>query len=190
LVIGDWPPARSFEYACVLSVTGVWGLGVTVGRLKPGTLMNQQARQLIERFATFADLCESIAEGLSTRVAGDAIARQLVRCSSSAGAHYSEACDAESRKDFIHKLSIAVKELRESDYWLRRCNRRSTAAIQAAPAECNELTAILVASIRTALASSSAKPAIGQAGRQHDFPRRRSANRVITNRAIANRVIG
>lgn len=47
------------------------------------------------------------------------IANQLVRCSSSPGAMYEEAHGAESKADFIHKLSVGLKELRESHYWLR-----------------------------------------------------------------------
>ncbi len=37
----------------------------------------------------------------------------------SSGANYEEACGAESRRDFIHKLQITLKELKESFYWLR-----------------------------------------------------------------------
>ena len=47
------------------------------------------------------------------------MAGQLFRSGTSAGANYEEACGAESRADFIHKLQIALKELRESHYWLR-----------------------------------------------------------------------
>ena len=46
--------------------------------------------------------------------------RQLDRAASSVGALVEEAQGAESRKDFVHKLSIAQKEARESFYWLRR----------------------------------------------------------------------
>ena len=51
------------------------------------------------------------------------IANQLVRCSSSPGAMYEEAHGAESKADFIHKLSVGLKELRESHYWLRLTDR-------------------------------------------------------------------
>ena len=47
------------------------------------------------------------------------IARQLVRAATGGGANYEEARGAESRADFIHKVGIANKELRESLYWLR-----------------------------------------------------------------------
>ena len=50
---------------------------------------------------------------------GNQIADQLVRSGTSPGTNYEEACDAASRKDFIHKMSIALKELRESYFWLR-----------------------------------------------------------------------
>src|SRR6476660_7472518 len=47
------------------------------------------------------------------------IAGQLVRCSTSPGATYEEAHGAESKADFVHKLSLGLKELREAHYWLR-----------------------------------------------------------------------
>ena len=44
---------------------------------------------------------------------------QIQRSGTSIGANYSEACDAESKADFIHKLTIAQKEAHETIYWLR-----------------------------------------------------------------------
>lgn len=44
---------------------------------------------------------------------------QLQRAGTSIGANYSEACDAESRADFVHKLNIALKEANETIYWLK-----------------------------------------------------------------------
>jgi four helix bundle protein len=46
------------------------------------------------------------------------IALQVSRSSTSAGANYEEACGAQSRADFIHKLHLTYKELRETRYWL------------------------------------------------------------------------
>lgn len=48
-----------------------------------------------------------------------AVINQLLRSGTSAGANYEEACGAESRADFVHKLHITYKELRETNYWLR-----------------------------------------------------------------------
>lgn len=45
--------------------------------------------------------------------------RQLVRAATSIGANYCEADDAESRKDFLHKIGLCKKEARETQYWLR-----------------------------------------------------------------------
>ena len=44
---------------------------------------------------------------------------QIQRSGTSIGANYSEACDAESKADFVHKLGIAQKEANETMYWLR-----------------------------------------------------------------------
>ena len=44
---------------------------------------------------------------------------QIQRSGTSIGANYSEACDAESKADFVHKLTIALKEANETVYWLR-----------------------------------------------------------------------
>jgi len=47
------------------------------------------------------------------------LASQILRSGTSIGANVTEAQDAQSRKDFIAKLSIALKEARESLYWIR-----------------------------------------------------------------------
>jgi len=47
------------------------------------------------------------------------ISKQLLRCGTSIGANVEEAIAAQSRKDFISKMSIASKEARETKYWLR-----------------------------------------------------------------------
>lgn len=47
------------------------------------------------------------------------LSKQLLRSGTSIGANVNEALSAESKKDFIHKLSISLKEARESEYWLR-----------------------------------------------------------------------
>lgn len=47
------------------------------------------------------------------------ISKQLLKCGTSIGANVEEAIAAQSRKDFVSKMSIASKEARETDYWLR-----------------------------------------------------------------------
>lgn len=46
------------------------------------------------------------------------ISKQLIRCGTAIGALVREAEQAESKKDFIHKLSISLKEANETEYWL------------------------------------------------------------------------
>jgi four helix bundle protein len=74
---------------------------------------------LSDRLESFAaDVIKGVPR-ISRSFAGRHIAMQLIRSSTSAGANYEEACGAESRQDFIHKLQIVLKELKESLFWLR-----------------------------------------------------------------------
>ena len=84
---------------------------------------------------------------------GAHVAGQLVRCCTAPVANYAEALGAESRRDFIHKMKLGLKELRESQTWLRYSQRMRLARsdeIEPNLQECDELIAIFVASIRTA----------------------------------------
>lgn len=53
------------------------------------------------------------------------LSKQLLRCGTSIGANVHEAVASEFKKDFIHKLGIALKEARETSYWLRLLNDSS-----------------------------------------------------------------
>jgi four helix bundle protein len=79
------------------------------------------------------------------------LARQLLRAGTSIGANLEEAKTAQSRRDLIARFSIALKEARETSYWLRLLSATSlapTALIDAPLAEANELIAILTTSVR------------------------------------------
>lgn len=69
---------------------------------------------LDERLINFAVSVIEVAESLPDTIAGRYISSQLIRCGTSPALHYGEAQGAESRKDFIHKLKIGLKELREA----------------------------------------------------------------------------
>ena len=56
---------------------------------------------------------------LSNSYSGKHVYGQLFRSGTSAGANFEESIGAESKADFIHKTQIVLKELRESNYWLR-----------------------------------------------------------------------
>ena len=80
------------------------------------------------------------------------IAFQLIRSSTSPSANYAEARAAESRRDFIHKMQICLKEFRETGVWLEYLSELAEdgADRSAICRECEELTAIFVTSLRTA----------------------------------------
>jgi four helix bundle protein len=78
-----------------------------------------------ERFLDFADRVVSVVEALPETRVGRRIADQLRRSGTSPLGNYEEACAAESRRDFVHKLRVCLKEVRESRAWLRLTARRN-----------------------------------------------------------------
>lgn len=108
---------------------------------------------LEERLINFAVIIISIVESLPISKAGNHIANQLIRSGTSPAPNYGEAQSAESRKDFIHKMKISLKELRETLIWLKIIERKrmvAPAQVQSAIAETNELVSIFVRSTKTA----------------------------------------
>jgi four helix bundle protein len=83
---------------------------------------------------------------------GRHFAGQLVRSATAPAAHYAEACSAESRKDFIHTMQVALRELREAAIWIRFVQElgRQTNDNTRLAKECGELVAIVIASVNTA----------------------------------------
>ena len=59
---------------------------------------------------------------LSTEKREFVLSKQLLKSGTSIGANINEAISSESKKDFVHKLGIALKEARETSYWLRLLN--------------------------------------------------------------------
>jgi four helix bundle protein len=106
--------------------------------------------RLLEFAANIVELTESLP---NTR-AGNHIAGQLLRCGTSALSNHGEVEAAESRRDFLHKLRICLKELRETQRWLRLVGRVNKLGMPANFIVClnevEELIRIFVASIRTA----------------------------------------
>jgi four helix bundle protein len=108
---------------------------------------------LEDRLLDFAVAVVELTDDLPSTRAGNHIAGQLLRCGTSPYGHHGEVESAESRKDFIHKLKVCLKELRETRRWLRLVSRlkkmnrdpRSVACL----AEAEELIRIFVASVRT-----------------------------------------
>lgn len=106
------------------------------------------------RLIEFAVIVIQISEILFKSPAGNHISGQVVRSGTSPALHYGEAQSAESRNDFIHKLKVLLKELRETLVALKIIKRVPLAnnmdIVEQAILECNELIAIFVKSIETA----------------------------------------
>jgi four helix bundle protein len=75
--------------------------------------------QMSERLLEFAVRIIKIESQLYKSYAGRHVYGQLFRSGSSSGANYEESVAAQSKADFIHKTQIVLKEMRESNYWLR-----------------------------------------------------------------------
>lgn len=82
------------------------------------------------------------------------LVRQLVRSATACNLNYAEACGAESNRDFVHKLRITLKELKETNENLATLSATASEALAAKASElrseCEELSAIVGASMRTA----------------------------------------
>jgi four helix bundle protein len=106
---------------------------------------------LQERLLTFGtEVCKFVAR-LPSDLVSSHIAGQIVRSGTSPTANYAEARVAESRRDFVHKMRICLKELRETRVWFELLLRLDASpSIRNLAGECDELTAIFVTSINTA----------------------------------------
>jgi four helix bundle protein len=107
------------------------------------------AQRLIEFSARIGKAVDALPD---TRL-GRHIAGQLVRCGTAAAPNYAEARGSESKKDFVHKLGICQKELRESQCWLElivRADLLPESRLSPLLDESDQLIAILVKSIATA----------------------------------------
>ncbi len=94
-----------------------------------------------------------MADALRKTPAGKHISRQLLRSGTSPAPNYAEARGAESDADFVHKLKIALKELNETNVWLRmivRSGLKKPELIEELIDENQQLCRILNASVKTA----------------------------------------
>ena len=121
---------------------------------KSSRLHTRPAYQLEERLIMFAVNVTNLAEKLPPTKTGNHVAGQLIRSSTSPAPNYGEAQSAESRRDFIHKIKVCLKELREVNVWLRFVVHKrmigTDSQIQDLLKESDELIAIFVKSVATA----------------------------------------
>jgi four helix bundle protein len=121
--------------------------------------MGKTVFDLEDRLINFSVTIIRTTESLPKTRVGNHIGGQLVRCGTSAPANYGEAQSAESRADFIHKMKICLKELREVRVWLMIIERsnlmKAASELKAIIGENNELISIFVSSVRTAKEKST-----------------------------------
>ncbi|MBW1725075.1 MAG: four helix bundle protein [Deltaproteobacteria bacterium] len=116
---------------------------------------------LEERLIDFAVRIIRTAESLPKTKIGNHISGQLIRCGTSPAPNYGEAQSAESLADFIHKMKICLKELRETRVWLLMIVRtnllKPASKLEPLIDENNELISIFVKSVNTAKKNRSRK---------------------------------
>ena len=112
---------------------------------------------LEERLIKFAVLIIEITEGMPITLAGKHLAGQMVRSGTSPALNYGEATSAESRKDFVLKIKIVLKELKETRVALKIVKisemHPNKEILEFAVNESNELIAIFITSVNTALSN-------------------------------------
>lgn len=112
-------------------------------------------RLFLERLLKFAVVIIKLANKMPKTPAGFAIATQLIKAGTSVGANVEEAQDGSSLKDFIQKLNIALREARESKYWLKVIEASellSSGEVKKEIIECGEIIAILTSSVKSSKA--------------------------------------
>jgi four helix bundle protein len=108
---------------------------------------------LEDRLLDFSARIIRLVDALPNTRAANHVAGQLLRCGTSPYGNHGEVEAAESRRDFVHKLRICLKELKESRRWLRLLQKAGLVPerkIAAILGETEELIKIFFASVRTA----------------------------------------
>ena len=108
---------------------------------------------LEDRLIDFAARCIKVSDALPSTKAGEHLSGQLCRSGTSPALNYGEAQGAESRKDFIHKMKICLKELRETIVCLKimiKAKLIGAESLQLLVEEADELISIFVTSVNTA----------------------------------------
>lgn len=120
-------------------------------------IMKDRVFDLEDRLITFAVRVIHVAESLPRTPVGNHIRGQLSRSGTSSAPNYGEAQSAESRTDFVHKLKIVLKELRETRVWLLMIVRagliKPASTLNPLIQETDELISIFVKSVQTTLKS-------------------------------------
>ncbi len=120
--------------------------------------MEQKKYDLEDRLVRFACICLDICDILPLSKAGQNLNFQLSKSGTAPALNYGEAQAAESPADFIHKIKLVLKEIRETRINLRIINEKPLVIndkVTNALKECNELMAIFLKSVETAKSNNS-----------------------------------
>jgi len=123
--------------------------------------MGTAPRNIQDRTFEFGVRIIRLVDRLPRTIAGMKIGQQLIESGTSVGANMQEADAAESKKDFVHKTGIALKEAQESHYWLRLIDATlfpNDAEVTALNREAYELSRVLGAIKRSAQQAKTRKP--------------------------------
>ncbi len=108
---------------------------------------------ILERLTQLAVDTITVCDRLPATAAGKHIADQLLRSGTAAASNYAEARGGESKRDFVHKLGLVLKELKETSVWLDILNRKLVvlpSELAGIRDEVEQLCRIIGASLRTA----------------------------------------
>jgi four helix bundle protein len=117
-------------------------------------------KRLKERTREFALRTVRLYAALPKSTVAQVLGKQLLRSGTSVGAHYREGTRSRSNAEFVSKLEGALQELEESRYWLELLEAERlvpAAVLTPLVQETDELTAMIIASVRTVKARASAK---------------------------------
>lgn len=112
-----------------------------------------KGQDIQERLIKFAARIITVCDALPDSKTGKHLAGQMLRSGTSPAPNYGEARAAESTKDFIHKLKVALKELNETEVWLKiiiESKLLTKEKLTGVTDECTQLARILSASVKTA----------------------------------------
>ena len=111
-------------------------------------------KELEDRLVALSVNIEKLCRGMDKSYMSDHLMTQIIRSSTSAALNYGEAQAAESKNDFIHKISIILKELRETQICLKllagSTKENQAELLENCQEECGQLVAIFHKTVMTA----------------------------------------
>ena len=147
----------NIEWVGIREDEEVYGLKAETFNAQRSTFNIQQESEtrfdLEERLLEFSSRIIRLVDSLPNTRAANHLAGQLLRCGTSPLGNHGEVQAAESRRDFVHKLRICLKEFKETRRWLRLLQRSQlvpVAKMTPILQETEELVKIFAASVRTA----------------------------------------